>query len=56
MSASRYIKTQGLPSLVYVAGKANITRQLLHRWYHNNFDLFEIIVLGCVSKGTDDEI
>lgn len=48
MSASKYIKEQGLPNVKYVAGKAGINRQLLHDWYHNKFKLFEVVVAGVV--------
>lgn len=46
MSASKYIKAQGLPSLKYVADTANIDRQKLTRWYGANFALFSIVVFG----------
>ena len=49
-TASTYIKAQGLPSLQYVADKANIGRVKLHRWYHNNFALFEVVVAGVWLK------
>ena len=52
-SASKYIKEQGLPSLVYVANAAQIDRQLLHTWYRTKPALFEIVVAGCVSKGEE---
>ena len=55
MSASKYIKNQGLPSLIYVAGRAGVTRQLLHRWYIDKPKLFEIIVRGCVKEMKEEE-
>jgi len=54
MSVSKYIKEQGLPSVVYVAEKANVNRQILYSWFHNNFALFEVVVAGCVVQKSDE--
>ena len=56
MKASTYIKSHGLPSLAHVARMVNKPPQTINNWYRDNFALFEIIVLGCVSKQTDAEI
>jgi len=52
-SASKYIKGQGLPSLIHVADAAQIDRQLLHTWYRTKPALFEIIVAGCTATYED---
>ena len=50
MKASTYIKDHGLPSLAHVAKIVNKHPDTINNWYKKEFDLFEIIVLGCVSK------
>lgn len=52
---SDYIKDRGLPSLAHVAREVDVSERTLFNWYHNRFALFEIVVLGCVSKGEKDE-
>ena len=49
MTASKYIRSKGLPSLQYVADKINKHPSTLHDWYKNNFALFEAVVDGCVE-------
>lgn len=46
MSASKYIKKQGLPSLAYVARKCNRTEWTLHNWYKLGDPMFEVVVAG----------
>ncbi len=46
MTASKYIKSQGLPSLQYVADKVGKHRDTLHNWHRDNFALFEVVVSG----------
>lgn len=53
MSASKYIKGWGFPSLKFVANKANIDRVKLHRWYHSNYTLFEVVVAGVYKLDVD---
>ena len=48
MTPSKYIKSQGLPSLAYVAREAGVNARTLHNWYHDKFKLFEVVVRGCV--------
>lgn len=91
MKASTYIKSHGLPSLVYVAKLVGKHPNTVQNWFDNNFDLVKYVtygillekkleeyamtveilnsatvvsqedagkfaeILGCVSKGTDDE-
>ena len=56
MKASTYIKdVMGLPSLAHVAKMVNKHPDTINNWYKKEFDLFEIIVLGCVSKGEKNE-
>lgn len=50
MTASKYIKDQGLKDLQYVADKVGKHRDTINNWYHNNFPLFEAVVAG-VSNG-----
>lgn len=50
MSASKYIKKQGLPSLVYVARKCNRTEWSLHNWYKLSDPMFEVVVAGVGEK------
>ena len=49
MTASKYIKARGLPSLAYVSGMVNKPPETLNNWYRDNFALFEVVVLGCVE-------
>ena len=51
MKASTYIKSHGLPSLAHVSRETGVSERTLYNWYESRFALFEIIVLGCVSKG-----
>lgn len=55
MSASKYIKAQGLPSVVYVALCAEISRELLHEWYHSRPVVFRLLVRGCLAELKDRE-
>lgn len=50
MTASRYIKSQGLPSVAYVADKVGKHRDTINNWYHNNYALFEVVVAGVAAK------
>lgn len=52
MKIKEYIKSHGLPGMTHIAKLTGKDRRTLYKWYHDNFPLFEIIVLGCVSKGT----
>jgi len=54
MTPSQYIKAQGLPSLVYVAGKVNKDPRTINKWYDDNFALFEVVVAGCKYKVLQD--
>jgi len=55
MTASKYIKSHGLPGMTYLSKRTGKDRRTLYKWYHNNFALFEIIVAGCVAKEKEDE-
>jgi len=55
MSASQYIKSQGLPSVLYVAGMSGINRQLLHNWYHSKNELFRVVVHGVKMREYDGD-
>ena len=46
MTASKYIKARGLPSLAYVSGMVNKPPETLNNWYRDNFALFEVVVAG----------
>lgn len=48
MTASKYIKAQGLPTLAYVAEAVNKPPQTLNNWYKHNIDMFKIVVEGVV--------
>lgn len=50
MTASKYIKSQGLPTLAYVADKVGKPPQTINNWYHDNFALFEAVVAGVKYK------
>lgn len=56
MTASEYIKSHGLPGMVYLAKQTGKDRRTLYKWYAEQFEFFEIIVLGCVSKGEKNDI
>jgi hypothetical protein len=49
MTASKYIKARGLPSLAYMSRRVNKPPETLNNWYRDNFSLFEVVVLGCVE-------
>lgn len=49
-SASEYIKAHGLRSVIYVAGRASISRALLHKWFHTRPKVFRLLVTGCVAE------
>lgn len=46
MSASRYCKAQGLPSLQHVSRETDTTRDTLRRWYRDKPRRFRAIVAG----------
>ena len=50
MSASKYIKSKGLPDLQYVADKVGKHRDTINNWYHKEYALFEVVVAGVASK------
>lgn len=52
--ASKYIKAHGLPSVVYVAKRAGISRELLHKWFHTRPLVFRLLVIGCAAE--DEEL
>lgn len=51
--ASKYVRDHGLPSVVYVAKRADISRELLHKWFHTRPLAFRLLVIGCAF---DDEV
>lgn len=53
MTPSQYIKSKGLPSLVYVAGKVNKDPRTIYKWYADNFPLFEVVVAGVKARNGD---
>ena len=53
-TAPEYIKSQGLPSLVYVAKKVNKDPRTIYKWYHANFALFEAVVAGVWLTWADE--
>lgn len=48
MTPSQYIRSKGLPSLVYVAGKAGKDPRTLYKWFNDFYNLFRLVVLGAV--------
>lgn len=46
MSASKEVKSKGLPSLKFVYTKANVKPRTFNYWYYNNRKLFDIVVAG----------
>jgi len=50
LTASEYVKDKGLPSVAYVARKINEHPQRLFEWFTDNFDKFEAVVTGVLSK------
>ncbi len=46
MTPSKYIKSQGLPSLAFVAREAGVNARTLHNWYHDKNKLFKVVVAG----------
>ena len=50
MKVKDYIKSHGLPGMTYIAKQTGKDRRTLYKWYAEQFEFFEIIVLGCVSK------
>lgn len=53
MTASQYIKSQGLPSLAYVAKAVGRHPDTIHNWYQDNYALFEIVIAGIVATEKD---
>ena len=52
MKASTYITSLGFTGgITRIAKLTGWDRRTLYRYYHEELDRFEIIVLGCVSKG-----
>lgn len=50
-SASKEAKSAGLKGGVSeMARICNRSRTTLGRWYKNNYPLFEVVLIGCVSK------
>lgn len=49
-TAPEYIKSQGLPSLVYVAKKVNKDPRTIYKWHESNPELFEVVVAGLSCK------
>jgi len=56
MSASKYIKSQGLPDLQYVADKVGRHRDTINNYYNNDFEFLEILVAGVLAKDTEASI
>lgn len=56
MTASEYIKAQGLPSLAFVARAVRKPDMTLYRWYTNNFALFEAVVMGLYHMKLANEV
>jgi len=52
MSASEYVKGQGLKNLQMVSHMTGVRRETLNNWYKDKFRLFEIVVEGCVATIT----
>ena len=46
MTPSKYIKSQGLPSLAFVAKEAGVNARTLHNWFHDKNKLFKVVVAG----------
>lgn len=46
MTPSQYVKSQGLPSLAYVAREAGVPQRTMFDWYKKRIRLFEIVVDG----------
>lgn len=55
MSASKYIKAQGLKDLQYVADAVGKHRDTINNWCHKEFALFEVVVAGVKAKETEIE-
>lgn len=49
-SASEYCKSAGLKSLAEVARRTKTHKSKLYRWFHDNPELFAIVVDGCVWR------
>ena len=49
MSASKEVKSRGLPSLQYVADKVDMNPDTLHLWYKNRRKVFIAVVEGVKS-------
>lgn len=56
MTPSQYIKSQGLPSLAYVAKEAGVNARTLHNWYHSKNKLFKVVVSGIVFKKLERQV
>jgi hypothetical protein len=53
-SASKYIKSKGLPSLKHVCEMSGFSAGTLHGWFNEDFRKFDCLVTGCAylhSKG-----
>ena len=55
MTASKQAKELGLKSLTQVSELTGQSLQTLTNWFHHKPGLFNIVLLGCVSKLTIGE-
>lgn len=55
MTASRFIKAQGLTSAVYVAAQVGVTPWTVNYWYNNNFRHLELVVKGLLYEREENE-
>lgn len=56
MSASKQVKSSGLPNAKYVYEAANIKKATFFNWYNNNRQLFDVVVAGVKSLKDKGEI
>tara|TARA_R110001606_G_scaffold372343_1_gene529414 strand:+ start:47 stop:295 length:249 start_codon:yes stop_codon:yes gene_type:complete len=55
-TASQVAKSYGLKSLKEVSIMTDLTVPTLIGWYKKKYDLFIILILGCVAKKQIDEL
>jgi hypothetical protein len=50
MSASKKVKDSGLKNMIEMSELSNIPTSTLYDHYNNNYQMFEIVLLGCLTK------
>jgi AcrR family transcriptional regulator len=50
MTASEHAKRIGIKSLKQVSDESGVSTQTLNNWFNDKPKLFEIVLIGCLTK------